>query len=98
MPGLPINRKNVVANDFDDPEIEQEENVRDFIAELKEKLEEKASGPKMTGAQTKKEKEKMEKMLRQQRIREAVRSGSRRNRWEEEDRIEKLREKFKNRK
>lgn len=82
MGGLPINRKNVVANDFDDPEIEQEENVRDFIAELKERLEEKTAGPKMTGtpSQKEKEKEKMEKMLRQQRIREAVRSGSRKSR------------------
>lgn len=98
MGGLPINRKNVVANDFDDPEIEQEENVRDFIAELKERLEEKTAGPKMTGTPSQKEKEKMEKMLRQQRIREAVRSGSRKSRWDEDDPIKKLREKFKNRK
>lgn len=98
MGGLPINRRNILANDYDDPEQDEERSTRDFIAELKEKLEEKHGESRVTGARSQKDEEKIQKMLRQQRIREVIRSGGRKNRWEEEDRIQKLREKFKNRK
>ncbi len=100
MSGIMIpQRKNVEANENegDDYFFQEKRSARDFIAELREKAEKKSDQSRVTGVKSEKDKEKMKQMLRQQRIRETIRGGNRKNRWEEDDKIQKLREKFKNR-
>ncbi|RJQ33572.1 hypothetical protein C4566_03440 [Candidatus Parcubacteria bacterium] len=91
-------RKNIEANESnDDPLFEEEHSTRDFIAELREKAERINNESQTDVTKNDKEKQRVDRMLRQQRIRESIRSGQHKNRWNEDDRISKLREKFRNR-
>jgi len=100
MGGLLIpQRKNIEANEYNDDDLyfDEQRSTRDFIAELRAKAESRHDAAAAEAAKNQKEKDKIRKMLREQRVRESIRNSRRMYPWDEDEKINKLREKFRNR-